>query len=148
MMTDPEKVLDTLKQLKMLGVCISLDDFGTGYSALSYLTQFSWDELKIDRIFIGRVWSDPINLTIIKAVKMLAKQMKAKLTIEGVENLEQWDLLREIGCDTAQGYLFGPPVPLSELQPTLLHSLGAALAECDAKTTPDTDRLRPAIFAK
>jgi EAL domain-containing protein (putative c-di-GMP-specific phosphodiesterase class I) len=133
MMTAPDKVLDALKQLKTLGVRISLDDFGTGYSALSYLTQFAWDELKIDRIFIGRVWSDPINLTIIKAVKMLAQQMKAKITIEGVENLEQCDLLREIGCDTAQGYLFGAPAPLGELQPTLLRKLAAALVESGPK---------------
>jgi diguanylate cyclase (GGDEF)-like protein len=134
MMTDPEKVLDTLNQLKTLGIRISLDDFGTGYSALSYLTQFSWDELKIDRSFIGRAWSDPVNLAIIKAVKMIAKQMNAKLTIEGVENLEQRDLLNEIGCDTAQGYFFSPPVPLSELQPILLRNLVPISAESGVRT--------------
>jgi EAL domain-containing protein (putative c-di-GMP-specific phosphodiesterase class I) len=142
MMTDPDKVIDALNQLKMLGVCISLDDFGTGYSALAYLTQFRWDELKIDRSFIGRAWSDPINLTIIKAVKMLAQQMNAKLTIEGVEKLEQCNLLREIGCDMVQGYLFGPPVPLSELQPALLRHLGAALVRCDAKGKATDERVQ------
>jgi diguanylate cyclase (GGDEF)-like protein len=135
MMTDLEKVLDALKQLKTLGVLISLDDFGTGYSALSYLTQFRWDELKIDRSFIGRAWSDPINLTIIKVIKMLAQQMNAKLTIEGVENLKQRDLLREVGCDMVQGYLFGSPVPLSELQPILLRHLAVALAGSDAEAS-------------
>ena len=146
MMTDPEKVIEALKRLKTLGVCISLDDFGTGYSALSYLTQFSWDELKIDRSFIGRAWSDPINLAIIKAVKMLAQQMGATLTVEGVENLEQRDLLRGIGCDTAQGYLFGPPVPFTELQPVLLRNLAAAL-KSGAQAAPDISPLRSASSA-
>lgn len=136
MMSDPDKVIDTLKQLQGLGVGISLDDFGTGYSALSYLTQFAWDELKIDRGFIRRAWSDPINLTIIKAVTMLSRQMNAKITIEGVETPEQYHLLREIGCDTAQGFLFSPPVPLSELQPILLRNLAAMLAKHTASMDP------------
>jgi diguanylate cyclase (GGDEF)-like protein len=136
MMTDPDKVLETLHQLKALGVGISLDDFGTGYSALAYLTQFRWDELKIDRSFIGRAWSDPINLTIIKAVKMLAEQMQAKLTIEGVETPEQHALLREIACDTMQGYLFGKPMPLAELQPMLLRHVAAALAARETAAAP------------
>jgi diguanylate cyclase (GGDEF)-like protein len=132
MMSDTDKVLSTMKQFKALGVRISLDDFGTGYSALAYLTRFDWDELKIDRSFICRAWSDPINLTIIKAVRLLARQMNAKLTIEGVETAEQHDLLREIGCDMAQGYLFGKPAPLGELQGTFLRQLAAAGAERDA----------------
>jgi diguanylate cyclase (GGDEF)-like protein len=145
MMTDPEKVIDALKQLKGLGVCISLDDFGTGYSALAYLTQFNWDELKIDRSFIGRAWSDPINVAIIKAIKMLAQQMNAKITVEGVEYIEQCELLREIGCDTAQGYLFGPPVPLNELQPILLRNLAAAFAVSNPTATPDISGSRPTL---
>jgi EAL domain-containing protein (putative c-di-GMP-specific phosphodiesterase class I) len=145
MMTDPEKVIDALKQLKGLGVCISLDDFGTGYSALAYLTQFNWDELKIDRSFIGRAWSDPINVAIIKAIKMLAQQMNAKITVEGVEYIEQCELLREIGCDTAQGYLFGAPVPLNELQPFLLRNLAAALAASNPTATPDISGSRPTL---
>jgi predicted signal transduction protein with EAL and GGDEF domain len=142
MMTDPEKVLDALNQLKTLGVCISLDDFGTGYSALAYLTQFAWDELKIDRSFIGRAWSDPINLAIIKAVKMLAVQMHAKLTVEGVENLDQCDMLRAIGCDTAQGYFFGRPAPLGELHAMFLREVALALADGDAQVPCDASAPR------
>lgn len=145
MMTDPEKVLEALNHLKALGVRISLDDFGTGYSALAYLTQFAWDELKIDRSFIGRAWCDPINLTIIKAVKMLAEQMHAKLTIEGVETPEQRDLLREICCDTAQGYLFGRPMPLADLQPMLLRHVAAALAASEAGSSAQGQQPRAAI---
>jgi diguanylate cyclase (GGDEF)-like protein len=145
MMTDPEKVIGALKQLKMLGVCISLDDFGTGYSALAYLTQFRWDELKIDRSFIGRAWSDPINLAIIKAIKMLAQQMNAKLTVEGVEYAEQCELLREIGCDTAQGYFFGRPLPLDELQPLLLRNLAASFVASAPTAPPDTSGARSVL---
>ncbi|MBX2805134.1 MAG: bifunctional diguanylate cyclase/phosphodiesterase [Hyphomicrobiales bacterium] len=123
MMTDTEKVLDVLTNLKKLGVRISLDDFGTGYSALSYLARFNWDELKIDRSFIQGALCDPMNLTIIRTVKILAQEIDAKLTIEGVETHEQHELLRGIGCDTAQGYLFGPPVPLADLEPLLLGAL-------------------------
>jgi diguanylate cyclase (GGDEF)-like protein len=136
MMTDPEKVLGALKQLKMLGVCISLDDFGTGYSALSYLTRFNWDELKIDRSFIQGALCDPMNLTIIKTIKILAQEMNAKLTIEGVETHEQYELLLKIGCDTVQGYLFGPPVPLSDLQAIVLRSLASALSENSIESIP------------
>jgi diguanylate cyclase (GGDEF)-like protein len=136
MMTDPEKVLGALKQLKMLGVCISLDDFGTGYSALSYLTRFNWDELKIDRSFIQGALCDPMNLTIIKTIKILAQEMNAKLTIEGVETHEQHELLRKIGCDTVQGYLFGPPVPLNELQPNVLRCLASTLSESNIESIP------------
>ena len=145
MMSDPEKVLSALKQLKMLGVCISLDDFGTGYSALAYLTRFRWDELKIDRSFIKGALCDPMNLTIIKTIKMLAEEMKSKLTIEGVETEEQHELLRRIGCDAAQGYLFGAPVPLNELKPVLLRNYAAVKAGGNAETIPVIGGSRYAI---
>jgi diguanylate cyclase (GGDEF)-like protein len=145
MMTDPEKVLGALKQLKMLGVCISLDDFGTGYSALCYLTRFNWDELKIDRSFIQGALCDPMNLAIIKTIKILAQDMNAKLTIEGVETQEQHELLRRIGCDTVQGYLFGPPVPLNELQSMVLHSLAPAFSDSNIESIPLEHLTRYAI---
>jgi EAL domain-containing protein (putative c-di-GMP-specific phosphodiesterase class I) len=113
-----------------------LDDFGTGYSALSYLTRFNWDELKIDRSFIQGALCDPMNLTIIKTIKILAQEMNAKLTIEGVETHEQHELLRKIGCDTVQGYLFGPPVPLNELQPNVLRCLASTLSESNIESIP------------
>ena len=111
MMTDPEKVIDALNRLRMLGVCISLDDFGTGHSALAYLTRFKWDELKIDRSFVERALSDPMNQMIIRTVKMLARKMNARVTVEGVETQQQRELLCNIGCDTAQGYFVSRPMP-------------------------------------
>jgi diguanylate cyclase (GGDEF)-like protein len=123
MMTDPDRVRDVLDQLKAVGVSISLDDFGTGYSSLAYLTRFDWDEIKIDRSFIARAANDPINLMIIRLTRVLARKMNAKVAVEGVETLEQRDLVRSIGCDTAQGYLFSPPLPLAELMPLLGRSV-------------------------
>lgn len=141
MMTDPEKVLNVLAELKLIGVSVSLDDFGAGYSALGYLTRFAWDELKIDRSFIKRAASDPINLMIIRTVKELAQKMNARVTVEGVETREQRDLLRKIGCDTAQGYLFGHPVPVDELMPFLLRNNTATLDEGDAHPRAASSRL-------
>jgi EAL domain-containing protein (putative c-di-GMP-specific phosphodiesterase class I) len=77
-----------------------------------------------------------MNLTIIKTIKILAQEMNAKLTIEGVETHEQHELLLKIGCDTVQGYLFGPPVPLSDLQAVVLRSLASALSENSIEPIP------------
>jgi EAL domain-containing protein (putative c-di-GMP-specific phosphodiesterase class I) len=119
MMTDLGKVLDVLARLKKCGVSISLDDFGTGYSALSYLTKFEWDELKIDRSFVASLLSNPMNLAIIRTVRALARKMGAKVTVEGIETVEQRKLLTRLGCDAGQGYLFGRPVPAREIRPVL-----------------------------
>ena len=136
MITDPDTVLEVLSRLKSIGVSISLDDFGTGYSALAYLTRFAWDELKIDRSFIESASTNTINFTIIRAVRMLARKMSARVTVEGVETHEQCDLLRTIGCDTVQGYLFGRPLPRDELLPLLLNNCAAALDDSDTHKKP------------
>jgi diguanylate cyclase (GGDEF)-like protein len=119
MMTDLGKMLDVLARLKKCGVSISLDDFGTGYSALSYLTKFEWDELKIDRSFVASLLSNPMNLAIIRTVRALARKMGAKVTVEGIETVEQRRLLTRLGCDAGQGYLFGRPVPAQEIRSVL-----------------------------
>jgi len=116
LMSDFRQVTKCLKELQAMGVSISLDDFGTGYSALSYLTRFRWDELKIDRSFVDRALDDPLTLMIVRMVKVIAQTMKADLTVEGIETPEQRDAFALIGCGTAQGYLFGRPMPFAELE--------------------------------
>lgn len=115
LMSDFRQVTKCLKELQALGVAISLDDFGTGYSALSYLTKFRWDELKIDRSFVDRALDDPLTLMIVRMVKVIAQTMRATLTVEGIETPEQKEAFALIGCATAQGYHFGRPVPFSDL---------------------------------
>jgi len=99
-----------LARLKDSHIGISLDDFGTGYSSLSYLHRFPIDTLKIDRSFIGRLDQTRENTGIIKAIVMLARDLGLKVVAEGVETAEQLSILRTLGCEYAQGYLFSRPI--------------------------------------
>ena len=103
------------ERLTDLGVELSIDDFGVGYSSLSRLRELPVQELKIDRSFVSRMESDPEDLIILKAVVDLANVLGHRSVAEGVETVEAWDRLREMGCDEAQGYLFGRPMPAAEL---------------------------------
>ncbi|HEY7245003.1 MAG TPA: PAS-domain containing protein [Xanthobacteraceae bacterium] len=108
-----------LAQLKNLGVAIAMDDFGTGYSSLSSLHHFSFDKIKIDRSFVNDLSEASSAIAIVRAVTTLARSLGIVVTAEGVESREQLTLLRAEGCHEAQGYLFGPPRPLSELSEIL-----------------------------
>jgi len=100
--------------LRAMGVEISLDDFGTGYSSLSYLRQLPVDEVKIDYIYVSRYLIDPQDAAIVRAVTTLAKDLGIRVVAEGVESLEVWQALRDIGCDTFQGHAFGYPKPAED----------------------------------
>ena len=115
-MQDAEATIATLRRLKNMGVRISVDDFGTGYSSLSYLKRFPIDVLKIDRSFLSRVHEDCDNQAIVRTIIALAKSLKLAVVAEGVETQQQYDFLRELGCDRAQGYLLGRPTTAEELQ--------------------------------
>ena len=97
-----------------LGLELSIDDFGVGYSSLSRLRELPVQELKIDRSFVSRMETDAQDLIIVKAVVDLANVLGHRSVAEGVETVEAWDRLREMGCDQAQGYLFGRPMPAAE----------------------------------
>ena len=100
-----------LGELRELGIEISMDDFGTGYSSLSYLYYFPIDTLKIDQSFIRAMYKDPRSLELVKSIVALAKNLNLTCVAEGVENPEEADLLREMNCETAQGYYFARPIP-------------------------------------
>jgi predicted signal transduction protein with EAL and GGDEF domain len=121
-MSDSRRALATLRRLKALGVWIALDDFGTGYSALSYLRDFSWDELKVDRSFVQTLESDAQSLLIIRSIVELAQRLDISVTVEGVETPSQCALLRRAGCRVAQGFYYGHAVPAGELAGQLLRS--------------------------
>ncbi|WP_051242435.1 putative bifunctional diguanylate cyclase/phosphodiesterase [Stappia stellulata] len=121
-MSDSTRALSTMRRLKALGVWIALDDFGTGYSALSYLRDFAWDELKIDRSFVETLESDAQSLLIIRSIVELARRLSISVTVEGVETPSQCALLRRAGCRIAQGFYYGHAVPASELPAQLLRS--------------------------
>ena len=107
---DNGPTLDTLKRLRALGVGIALDDFGTGYSSIGYLNKAVFHKLKIDGSFVREAGTRPENVAIIKSIVQLAKSFRMNVTAEGVETTEDFERMRELGCDTIQGYLFGKPL--------------------------------------
>jgi diguanylate cyclase (GGDEF)-like protein len=102
--------LDVLKRLRTLGVGIALDDFGTGYSSIGYLNKAVFHKLKIDGSFVREAGSRPENVAIIQSIVQLAKSFRMSVTAEGVETAEDFERMRDLGCDTIQGYLFGRPL--------------------------------------
>ncbi|WP_150525854.1 putative bifunctional diguanylate cyclase/phosphodiesterase [Roseibium sediminis] len=109
-MSDPNKVLQNLGELQRLGVSISLDDFGTGYSALSQLSRFRWDELKIDKFFVENCEADDLTLAIVDLVQSVSGKLNARLVAEGLETHRQESIFWSRGCQIGQGYLFGRPM--------------------------------------
>jgi diguanylate cyclase (GGDEF)-like protein len=99
-----------LQQLRDLGIGVALDDFGTGYAAFDYLQELPLDTLKIDRSFIQRLDGPAANLSTVRAMTILARQLGLKTVAEGVESEEQARQLRAIGCDLMQGFLLGRPL--------------------------------------
>jgi len=106
-----EEILSVLQDIAAQGVSIALDDFGTGYSALSYLTRFPVDTLKIDRSFIKDLPGDRSSAELVKAIVSLGHSLEMNLVAEGVETREQAEHLVGLGCQLVQGYLYGKPVP-------------------------------------
>jgi len=102
--------LDVLKRLRQLGVGIALDDFGTGYSSIGYLNKAVFHKLKIDGSFVREAGSRPENVAIIQSIVQLAKSFRMSVCAEGVETAEDFERMRDLGCDTIQGYLFGKPL--------------------------------------
>lgn len=110
LLDETEMVLDALNAIKALGVRISMDDFGTGYSSLSYLQKFPFHKIKIDQSFVRRMEQDSGSKAIVRAVAALGASLGMTTTAEGVETLEQLDLVRTEGCTHVQGYFTGRPM--------------------------------------
>jgi len=124
-MQNADSVLDQLVRLRDMGVSIALDDFGTGYSSLTYLWRFPFDKIKIDRSFVMEMELEPKAEAIVTSVVALAKTLHLTVTAEGVETRAQADALEGLGCDQAQGYLFGRPVPVTAARALIDQSLAA-----------------------
>jgi diguanylate cyclase (GGDEF)-like protein len=108
-----------MERLKSIGISLALDDFGTGYSSLSCLTAFPFDKIKIDRSFIGNLTKRHKSSSIISSIVTLARGLNMSVTAEGVETSEQFDRLRTLGVNFAQGYLLGRPMPLDDSKVSL-----------------------------
>ncbi|MDQ1343559.1 MAG: hypothetical protein QG650_278 [Patescibacteria group bacterium] len=115
-----EETAATLSRLDDFGFEISIDDFGTGYSSLSYLKRFPVKKLKIDRSFVTDIASSSDDLAIARSTVALAHSLGMQVVAEGVENETQFEVLRSIGCDFVQGYLFGKPASYAETTKRIL----------------------------
>jgi len=129
LMDNREDVLRVLNALKELGVRISMDDFGTGYSALSYLQCFPFDKIKIDRVFVTDLASNPQNASIVRAVAAMGRSLRMRVVAEGVETDHEAAMLLDLDCDEIQGYLIARPMPAGQVGPFLeAHAVGATFA--------------------
>ena len=115
LITNMERAIEILSEVRSLGIPVAIDDFGTGYSSLAYLVTLPIDELKVDRAFIRKLTTDPAYRGIVDTCITLAHSLKLKVVAEGVETEEQAQALRELNCDQAQGFLYSKPVPADEL---------------------------------
>lgn len=115
MMKDRQVALDILTRLRLKGAALSIDDFGTGYSSLAQLRDIPFSELKIDRIFVHGAHADKSLRAIFEASLKMAQQLGLLTVAEGVENIDDWVFLREVGCDVAQGYFIAKPMSASHL---------------------------------
>lgn len=118
-MENAEHTINVLNKLKHIGVQLSIDDFGTGYSSLSYLHRLPFDTLKIDRSFVYTVGEQGENSEILQTIISLAKNLKMRVIAEGVETTSQLAVLRNLGCDYAQGFLLAKPKGREETEELL-----------------------------
>jgi diguanylate cyclase (GGDEF)-like protein len=129
-----------LRKVKALGVSLAIDDFGTGYSSVSYVRNFALDALKIDQSFVRAMSSCVEDTAIVKAVIHMAHALSLDTVAEGVETPDQLHVLKELGCDYAQGYLFSRPQPPDALE--------AVFAETARRRTKASRKGRPLEFAE
>jgi diguanylate cyclase (GGDEF)-like protein/PAS domain S-box-containing protein len=116
MLANPTRAREVLEELSRLGIRLSIDDFGTGYSSLAYLRELPVDEIKIDRSFVTGMVEHAGDAVIVRSTVDLGRNLGLEVVAEGVETAEHWRQLRELGCDTAQGYYLSQPMPGSEMR--------------------------------
>jgi len=122
-MSNPEKAIENLRQLKQMGFTVALDDFGTGYSSLAYLQKLPIDCVKIDISFIRQILVSPNDAVMVKTIIDMAHNLGLQVIAEGVEEEEQTRLLEQFGCDMVQGFLFGRPMPEQQFIRSFEHHL-------------------------
>ena len=126
---NPETAAAMLRDLKELGIRVAMDDFGTGYSSLRYLKELPIDVIKIDRSFIQNIPDDPDDVEIVMAIIAMARGLKLEVIAEGVETEEQLALLKQLGCDKVQGYLYSRPLSEREFV-WWMHRMTSNKIEC------------------
>lgn len=121
-MADPASALEVLSRLRSFGIPLYIDDFGTGYSSLSYLKKLPVTAVKIDKSFVADMLDDADSASIVRSTITLAHDMGLTVVAEGVENEATWAKLKTLGCDAAQGYYMGRPMPAEQINEWLNES--------------------------
>lgn len=116
---NPTQIINTVEELRTLGFIIEMDGFGSGYSSLNMLSQMKLDILKLDMRFVQNETAKATDQSILSDIISMAHRMKLSVVAEGVENLEQMNRLREMGCDYVQGYYIARPIPAAEFEQLL-----------------------------
>lgn len=144
LMNGAPETIDSLQQIRDIGIGISLDDFGTGYSSLSYLKHFPISTIKIDRSFIQDVTTNKKDAQLVQAIVMLSKGLELDVICEGIEKVEHLAFLKNLNCKAGQGYFFARPMAINDFENYLLNhdaiSLPAAMdgSNGDCRFNPDT----------
>lgn len=116
LITEPDRVRGALDQLRTIGIACAVDDFGTGYSSLSYLSDFPVSTVKIDRSFVGKMGAHERQHTIVRATVQLAHELGLHVVAEGAEDWDTVNILRTIGCEGVQGFVYARPMPAGEFK--------------------------------
>jgi diguanylate cyclase (GGDEF)-like protein len=153
MLSEPEIARSTLRRVRAMGVRLALDDFGTGYSSLSLLQQFPLQRIKIDRAFIQGVADRANDRSLVRTIVAMGSSMGLDVVAEGVESIHQLRVLRDIGCDKAQGYLISHPIPADAMRSTMvalsdlgsLGFFGAATRTSDSVVSPTRSPGSPVV---
>lgn len=129
LLDNSEAVMAELRAIKALGVCISMDDFGTGYSSLSYLLQFPFNKLKIDRSLLKEAANNTAEVrNVLETIVTLGHKLHMRVVAEGVETPLQAELLNELACDEMQGFLYGRPMPETDVAALILKNFQAQMS--------------------
>ena len=120
LLEDSAHTQELLEQLRRLGIQLAIDDFGTGYSSMAYLRSFPAKTLKIDQSFIKDIHTDKTADAILRSMVELAKNMQMDVVAEGIETSQQETFVRAVGCQYAQGYLLGRPIPADDLRTLMI----------------------------
>jgi diguanylate cyclase (GGDEF)-like protein len=126
LIADPVRTHTVLHRLHAKGVGISIDDYGTGYSSLAYIRRMPINELKIDKSFVMGMATDENDAVIVRSTIDLARNLGLRVVAEGVETEEAWRHLASLGCEVAQGYFFGRPIPADAFFETVIKARGSA----------------------
>lgn len=115
MMDYNDDLINKIQEVKDLGLTVAIDDFGTGYSSLGYLKEFPVDTLKIDRTFIVNISEGESGIAMVAAIIALAHALKLKVVAEGVETIEEMEILKQYNCEYVQGYYFSKPLNVIDI---------------------------------